>query len=99
MQTPLPPPPKSTPQHYNNGQAYDVIDIVKDYDLNFNEGNALKYIVRARHKGQHLDDLRKAIDYLQRELDYHNKVKCNNRFIPSILDKKDLENLRKSFKK
>ena len=60
-----------TPQHYNNGQAYDVIDIVKDYNLNFNEGNALKYIVRARHKGQHLDDLRKAIDYLQREIKHH----------------------------
>ena len=62
-----------TPQHYNNRQAYDVIDIVKDYDLNFNEGNALKYIVRARHKGQHLDDLRKAIDYLQREIKHLEK--------------------------
>ena len=60
-----------TPQHYNNGQAYDVIDIVKDYDLNFNEGNALKYIIRSRYKGQHLDDLRKAIDYLQREIKDH----------------------------
>ena len=64
-----------TPQHYNNGQSYDVIDIVKDYDLNFNEGNALKYIVRARHKGHHLDDLRKAIDYLQRELKHLEQIK------------------------
>jgi hypothetical protein len=59
------------PQHYNKAQSYDVIDIVKDYDLNFNEGNALKYIIRARHKGQHIDDLYKAIDYLQREIKYY----------------------------
>jgi len=50
-----------TPKHYDNQQQYDVIDIIKDYDLNFNEGNAVKYIVRARRKGAHLDDLRKAI--------------------------------------
>ena len=60
-----------TPQHYNKAQSYDVIDIVKDYDLNFNEGNALKYIIRARQKGQHIDDLHKAIDYLQREIKYY----------------------------
>jgi len=71
MQTPLPPPPKSIPQHYNNGKDYDVIDIVNDYNLNFNEGNAIKYIVRARHKGQHLDDLRKAMHYLDREIIHH----------------------------
>ena len=59
------------PQHYENGKDYDVIDIVNDYNLNFNEGNALKYIIRSRYKGQHLDDLRKAIDYLQREIKYH----------------------------
>jgi hypothetical protein len=60
-----------TPKHYDNQQQYDVIDIIKDYDLNFNEGNAVKYIVRARRKGQQIDDLYKAIDYLQREIKYY----------------------------
>lgn len=54
------------PQHYP--QEYDVIDFVADNTLNFNEGNVIKYVVRARKKGTHIQDLEKAIDYLQREL-------------------------------
>lgn len=54
------------PLHYP--QQYDVIDFVADNTLNFNEGNVIKYVVRARKKGTHIQDLEKAIDYLQREL-------------------------------
>lgn len=54
------------PLHYP--QQYDVIDFVSDNTLNFNEGNVIKYVVRARKKGTHIQDLEKAIDYLQREL-------------------------------
>ena len=54
------------PLHYP--QQYDVIDFVADNTLNFNEGNVIKYVVRARKKGTHIEDLEKAIDYLQREL-------------------------------
>lgn len=60
------------PKHYP--QTYDVIDFVKDNDLNFNEGNVIKYITRARKKGQHLNDLFKALDYLQREIQYIEKL-------------------------
>jgi hypothetical protein len=35
-----------TPNHYHNEKNYDVIDFVKDYDLNFNEGNVIKYVAR-----------------------------------------------------
>ena len=56
------------PLHYP--QNYDVIEFVKDNDLNFNEGNIIKYITRSRKKGTHLKDLEKAQDYLQREIDY-----------------------------
>jgi hypothetical protein len=58
------------PSHYNNQKEYDVIDFIKDYDLNFNEGNVIKYVARAKHKGTHIKDLEKAIDYLERELLY-----------------------------
>ena len=54
------------PLHYP--QKYDVIDFVSDNTLNFNEGNVLKYITRARKKGTHLKDLEKALDYIQREI-------------------------------
>mgnify|MGYP003656947006 FL=1 len=58
------------PKHYKNRTInnLDVIDIVKEWDLNFNEGNILKYLVRT--KGQRKSDLIKIIDYAQRELNY-----------------------------
>lgn len=58
------------PVHYDNKKNYDVIDFIKDYDLNFNEGNVIKYVARAKHKGTHIKDLEKAIDYLERELEH-----------------------------
>ena len=54
------------PLHYP--QNYDVIDFVSDNSLNFNEGNIIKYVTRARKKGTHLIDLEKALDYIQREI-------------------------------
>jgi hypothetical protein len=44
--------------------------VCKDYSLNFNRGNILKYVVRAGKKQDELQDLRKALDYLQREITY-----------------------------
>jgi hypothetical protein len=61
---------RSSQIHYENGQGYDVIDFVKHYDLNFNRGNIIKYVARASKKGTELQDLKKAMDYLQREIDY-----------------------------
>jgi hypothetical protein len=62
-----------TPNHYDNNKSYDVIDFVKDYDLNFNEGNVIKYVARARKKENQIKDLEKAIDYLERELTHVRK--------------------------
>jgi hypothetical protein len=56
--------------HYKTGKDYDIIDVCKDYSLNFNRGNILKYVARAGKKNDELQDLRKALDYLQREIDY-----------------------------
>jgi len=62
-----------TPNHYDNNKSYDVIDFIKDYDLNFNEGNVIKYVARARKKENQIKDLEKAIDYLERELTHVRK--------------------------
>jgi len=59
-----------TPKHYDNNKSYDIIDVCKDYSLNFNRGNILKYVVRAGKKDDELKDLKKALDYLQREINY-----------------------------
>lgn len=55
------------PQHYNEGK-YEVIDVIEDWRLSFNLGNAVKYIARHEHKGRPAEDLEKAWWYLTREL-------------------------------
>ncbi len=61
---------RASQPHYENGKGYDVIDFVKDYNLNFNRGNIIKYISRADKKNHELMDLLKAKDYLEREIEY-----------------------------
>lgn len=55
------------PQHYQ-GKSFEVIDIINDYSLNFELGNAIKYILRADKKGNKKQDLEKAVWYLKHEL-------------------------------
>lgn len=55
------------PKHYQ-GNKFEVIDIIEDYKLGFNLGNAIKYILRAGHKDDYKQDLKKAIWYLNREV-------------------------------
>lgn len=55
------------PQHYQ-GHNFEVIDIIDDYNLGFNLGNAIKYILRAGKKDDYCQDLNKAIWYLNREV-------------------------------
>jgi hypothetical protein len=59
---------KGTQPHYENGKDYDVIDIINDYQLNFCRGNILKYVIRAGKKRDELQDLSKAKDYIEREI-------------------------------
>lgn len=58
----------NSPQHYTHGK-FEVIDVIEDWDLNFRLANAVKYIARHKHKGKPLEDLQKALWYLQREVD------------------------------
>ena len=53
------------PDQYNQGKI-EVIDAIEDWDLNFNEGNVVKYVARHRHKINPLEDLKKAKWYLDR---------------------------------
>ena len=61
------------PIHYNNKKEYDLIDVALDYNLNFFRFNVLKYICRAGKKENEIQDLEKAIDYLERELQHLRK--------------------------
>lgn len=55
------------PQHYQ-GNGLEVIDVIEAFDLGFSLGNAVKYILRAGKKGNPVEDLEKAIWYLQRDV-------------------------------
>ena len=55
------------PSHYNQG--IEAIDIIESWELNFSLGNAIKYILRAPHKSNQLEDLKKASWYILREID------------------------------
>ena len=55
------------PSHYNMGK-YEAIDVIEDWELGFNLGNTIKYISRAGHKDNIVQDLKKAMWYLDREI-------------------------------
>ena len=59
---------QSGPKYYRRG-SIPVWDFIRDQGLNFHLGNAIKYICRAGHKDSKREDLRKAIHYLQNELE------------------------------
>jgi len=55
------------PEHYRVG-GIETIDFIEKKNLGYNLGNAVKYISRADHKGNRLQDLQKAQWYLSREI-------------------------------
>lgn len=61
--------PVNHPAHYKVG-GIETIDFIEAKRLNYNMGNAVKYITRADHKGSRKQDIEKAIWYLRRELDH-----------------------------
>lgn len=54
-------------QHYK--KKVEPIDLIEAFELNFNLGNVIKYVSRCEHKGNKKDDLRKALWYLNREIE------------------------------
>lgn len=56
------------PSHYTSYQGLEIIDLTEQ--LNFNRGNAVKYICRAglKNKDTEIQDLEKASWYIQREI-------------------------------
>lgn len=56
------------PAHYNQG-SIEVIALIHDWGLGFNLGNAVKYLSRCKFKGNPVEDVEKAVWYLQDALD------------------------------
>lgn len=62
------------PDHYAGGRKYEPIDVIEDWELGFCLGNAVKYISRAGRKEGLIEDLRKAIWYIEREIRNIEKI-------------------------
>lgn len=59
------------PIHYGGEyNTYEAIKVIEAWDLGFNLGNTIKYISRAgiKDKAKEIEDLEKALWYLQREI-------------------------------
>jgi hypothetical protein len=54
------------PSHYNQG--IETIEYIESWSMNFNTGNVIKYVTRAGYKNDQLEDLKKAMWYLDREI-------------------------------
>jgi len=58
------------PPHYKVG-GIETIDFIEAKGLDYNLGNVVKYVTRADHKGNKLQDLEKARWYLDRAISNH----------------------------
>lgn len=57
------------PSHYAEGRKYEPKDVIRDWDLNFNLWSAVKYISRAGRKDDILQDLNKAKQFIEFEIE------------------------------
>lgn len=56
------------PNHYKGKSGMEAIDVIEEFELGFNLGNAIKYVLRSKRKDDVIQDLRKAIWYIRREI-------------------------------
>ena len=66
------------PAYYSRGRI-EVWDFIRDQGLSFHLGNAIKYICRAGYKDSKIDDLHKAITYLEKELENVTAIEHSDR--------------------
>lgn len=59
----------NAPPHYLAGSTYESIKVIEAWGLGFCLGNAVKYICRCDRKGTPVQDLEKAVWYLNHELE------------------------------
>tara|TARA_R110000744_G_scaffold91642_1_gene177757 strand:+ start:1083 stop:1433 length:351 start_codon:yes stop_codon:yes gene_type:complete len=82
--------PVSNPEHYLSA-GLSPQALIEAWDLLFAEGNVIKYVTRARHKGKEREDLKKAVWYALRA--YENCcAKEDGRDPIDIDDKEDPHN-------
>ena len=85
------------PTYYQRGTC-DVWDFIRQQELNFHLGNAIKYICRAGYKDSKIQDLEKAIHYLENELHHEEELLIRSgEGIPIEVQPKELDGSRYDF--
>lgn len=57
------------PAHYTEGRKYEPRKVIRDWKLSWELGNAVKYIARAGRKWNTIEDLEKAKQYIDFEIE------------------------------
>ena len=65
------------PSHYQSKSGIEVIDVIEAFDLGFNLGNVVKYILRCGKKDSDIQELKKAKWYLEREISNRERSSHN----------------------
>lgn len=63
------------PSHYKSATGLEVIDVIEAFDLDRYLANVVKCVLRSPNKGNEVEDLKKAVWYLQRKID---RLETNN---------------------
>jgi hypothetical protein len=74
----------NSPTYYTRG-TIECWDFIRDQQLNYHLGCAVKYICRAGHKDSKKKDLEKAIHYLENELHNTPIIDGSSGAVPSSL--------------
>jgi hypothetical protein len=72
------------PGYYRRG-SIQPWDFVRDQGLNFHLGNVIKYVCRAGHKFDDIEDLEKAIHYLNNEVEFRTSQR-----VQELIQRKEL---------
>ena len=84
------------PQYYRRGNI-QVWDFVRDQELNFHLGNVIKYVCRAGHIYDDIDDLEKAIHYLKNEVEFRTSQRVQELVQCKELQDSQIEEYAKEF--
>jgi len=84
------------PTYYRRG-SIQVWDFVRDQELNFHLGNVIKYVCRAGHKFDDIDDLKKAIHYLKNEVEFRTSQRVQDMLQCEELQDSQVEAYAKEF--
>ena len=84
------------PEYYRRG-SIQVWDFVRDKELNFHLGNVIKYVCRAGHKDDDIEDLSKAIHYLSNEIEFRTSQRIQGSIQRKELSESQLTEYAKEF--